>query len=165
MWLVAPNKEKRMNLPKAGEKAPDFEALTDSGESIKLSDFLGKDVVLYFYPRADTPGCTKEACGFRDDFSAYQKKGVVVLGVSPDTVKKQSNFKHKFELPFTLIADDDHKVSELFGVWGLKKFMGREYEGVHRITFLIDKKGVIREVFEKVKPDLHSAEILAALEG
>ena len=154
-----------MNMPKPGEKAPDFEATSDSGDTIKLSDYKGKDIVLYFYPRADTPGCTKEACGFRDDYSAYKKKGVVVLGVSPDTVKKQSNFKNKFELPFTLIADEQHEVSELYGVWGPKKFMGREYEGVHRTTFLIDKKGVIKQVFEKVKPDIHSEEILAALES
>jgi peroxiredoxin Q/BCP len=152
-----------MNIPQPGENAPDFEALTDAGEPIKLSDFRGKDVVLYFYPRADTPGCTKEACGFRDDYSAYKKKGVAVLGVSPDTVKKQSNFKEKFELPFTLIADEEHSISELYGVWGLKKFMGREYEGVHRTTFLIDKEGKIKQIFEKVKPDTHSTEILAAL--
>jgi peroxiredoxin Q/BCP len=153
-----------MDLPQPGELAPNFEALTDAGEPIKLSDFRGKDIVLYFYPRADTPGCTKEACGFRDDYSAYKKKGVTVLGVSPDTVKKQANFKEKFELPFTLIADEEHSISELYGVWGLKKFMGREYEGVHRTTFLIDKQGKIKQVFEKVKPDAHSAEILAALE-
>jgi peroxiredoxin Q/BCP len=154
-----------MKLPQPGDPAPAFEALTDTGQSIKLSDYRGKNVVLYFYPRADTPGCTKEACGFRDDISVYEDKGVVVLGVSPDTVKKQAKFKNKFKLPFTLIADDEHLVSELYGAWGLKKFMGREYEGVHRITFLIDKKGVIREVFEKVKPETHSTEILAALEG
>ena len=154
-----------MKRPQRGESAPEFEAITDAGQSIKLSDYRGKNVVLYFYPRADTPGCTKEACGFRDNFSIYKKKGVVVLGVSPDTVKKQANFKNKFELPFTLIADDEHKVSELYGVWGLKKFMGREYEGVHRITFLIDKDGMTKDVFEKVKPETHSAEILAALES
>jgi peroxiredoxin Q/BCP len=154
-----------MKLPQPGDPAPAFEALTDTGQSIKLSDYRGKNVVLYFYPRADTPGCTKEACGFRDDISVYEDKGVVVLGVSPDTVKKQAKFKNKFKLPFTLIADDEHLVSELYGAWGLKKFMGREYEGVHRITFLIDKNGVIREVFEKVKPETHSTEILAALEG
>lgn len=154
-----------MKLPKPGQTAPDFEGFTDEGKPIKLSDYRGKDVVLYFYPRADTPGCTKEACGFRDDYMAYKKKGVVVLGVSPDTVKKQSNFKTKFELPFTLIADEEHQISDLYGVWGPKKFMGREYEGVHRTTFLIDKEGKIKQVFEKVKPDTHSAEILAALES
>jgi peroxiredoxin Q/BCP len=154
-----------MKLPQSGDPAPDFEALTDSGESIKLSNFQGKYVVLYFYPRADTPGCTKEACGFRDEYSAYKKRGVVLLGVSPDTVKKQANFKNKFELPFTLIADEEHNISDLYGVWGLKKFMGREYEGVHRTTFLIDKEGVIKQVFEKVKPETHSAEILIALDS
>lgn len=153
-----------MALPKPGKKAPDFESQTDSGDPIKLSDFLGKDVVLFFYPKADTPGCTKEACGFRDSFSAYQKQGVVILGVSPDTVKKQANFKEKFELPYTLIADEGHSISDLYGVWGLKKFMGREYEGVHRTTFLIDKEGKIKQVFEKVQPETHSAEILAALD-
>ncbi len=153
-----------MTLPKPGDPAPEFEALTDRGEPIKLSDFKGKDIVLYFYPRADTPGCTKEACGFRDDYSMYKKRGVVVLGVSPDSVKQQTKFKDKYELPFTLIADDEHKVSQLYGVWGPKKFMGREFEGVHRTTFLIDKKGKIREVFEKVKPETHSTEILAALD-
>jgi peroxiredoxin Q/BCP len=154
-----------MKLPQSGDPAPDFEALTNSGESIKLSNFQGKYVVLYFYPRADTPGCTKEACGFRDEYSAYKKRGVVLLGVSPDTVKKQANFKNKFELPFTLIADEEHNISDLYGVWGLKKFMGREYEGVHRTTFLIDKEGVIKQVFEKVKPETHSAEILVALDS
>lgn len=154
-----------MEAPQAGDQAPDFEALTDNGDPITLSDFKGKDVVLYFYPRADTPGCTKEACGFRDDYSEYRKQGVIVLGVSPDTVKQQAKFKDKFDLPFTLIADEDHRISDLYGVWGLKKFMGREYEGVHRTTFLIDKQGVIRQVFTNVKPDTHSTEILAAIEA
>jgi peroxiredoxin Q/BCP len=152
-----------MKRPQPGETAPDFTSQTDSGEPIKLSDFHGKDVVLYFYPRADTPGCTKEACDFRDDYRTYTKKGVVILGVSPDTVKRQAHFKQKFELPFTLLADDDHSISDLYGAWGPKKFMGKEYDGVHRITFLIDREGQIVEVFEKVKPGTHSAEILAAL--
>ncbi len=154
-----------MKLLEAGNPAPDFEAQTDQGEAFKLSDLRGKPLVLYFYPRADTPGCTKEACGFRDDFSAYKKKGVEIVGVSPDTVKKQSNFKDKFELPFTLIADEDHRIADLYGVWGLKKFMGREYEGVHRVTYLIDADGEIVHVFEKVKPEEHSAEILAMLDS
>ena len=153
-----------MQLLKAGNPAPDFEAQTDRGETFKLSDLFGKPLVLYFYPRADTPGCTKEACGFRDDFSAYKKNGVEIVGVSPDTVKKQSKFKDKFELPFTLIADEDHRIADLYGVWGLKKFMGREYEGVHRVTYLIDAEGEIVHVFEKVKPEEHSAEILAMLD-
>jgi peroxiredoxin Q/BCP len=152
-----------MELPEVGQLAPDFEAMDDTGEQIKLSDYHGKEVVLYFYPRADTPGCTKEACGFRDDYSAYDKAGVVILGVSPDTVRDQAKFKQKWDLPFPLIADDDHVIAEVYGVWGLKKFMGREYEGVHRTTFLIDKDGRVQQVFEKVKPAEHSKEILAAI--
>ena len=153
-----------MEFLEVGIPAPDFEAQTDRGETFKLSDLRGKPLVLYFYPRADTPGCTKEACGFRDDFSAYGKKGVEIIGVSPDSVKKQSKFKDKFDLPFTLIADEDHRIAELYGVWGLKKFMGREFEGVHRVTYLINAEGEIVHVFEKVKPEEHSAEILAMLD-
>ena len=154
-----------MPIPEAGEQAPDFELLSDTDQPIKLSDFRGKHVVLYFYPKADTPGCTTEACNFRDDYSMYEEKGVVILGVSPDTVAKQSKFKTKHTLPFTLLADPENKVSETYGVWGLKKFMGREYMGVHRTTFLIDPEGKIVQVFENVKPATHSAEILEALEG
>jgi peroxiredoxin Q/BCP len=153
-----------MSMPKVGELAPDFEVLNDQGEVVHLSDFRGKNIVLYFYPRADTPGCTKEACAFRDDYSAYEKAGVTILGVSPDSVKDQVKFKQKYDLPFSLLADEDHSISGAYGVWGLKKFMGREYEGVFRTTFLIDEKGAIRQVFEKVKPAEHSQEILAALE-
>ncbi len=153
-----------MSTPKIGETAPDFEVLDDTGETIHLSNYLGKKVVLYFYPRADTPGCTKEACAFRDDYSAYSDRGVVILGVSPDSVEKQAKFKQKFQLPFALLADDDHKISEAYGVWGPKKFMGKEYEGVHRTTFLIDPEGKIKQVFKKVKPAEHSKEILEAFE-
>jgi peroxiredoxin Q/BCP len=152
-----------MELPTVGEQAPDFEALTDEGESMRLSDHQGKVVVLYFYPRADTPGCTKEACGFRDDYSAYEDARVVILGVSPDSVKDQAKFKKKFELPFTLLADEDHEIADQYSVWGQKNFMGREYEGVHRTTFLIDEVGKILAVFEKVKPAEHSEEILASI--
>lgn len=152
-----------MPLPEPGELAPDFELLSDADQTIKLSDFQGQYVVLYFYPRADTPGCTTEACGFRDDYSMYEAKGVVILGISPDTVTKQSKFKAKHVLPFTLLADPEKTVSEAYGVWGLKKFMGREYMGVHRTTFLIDPEGKIIQVFKKVKPATHSAEILDAL--
>lgn len=151
-------------MPKVGHEAPNFELLTDEGEPLRLSDLRGKTIVLYFYPRADTPGCTKEACGFRDDYSAYEERGVLILGVSPDTVADQSKFKEKYELPFTLLDDTDHKVSEAYGVWGLKKFMGKEYMGVMRTTFLIGPKGTILRVFEKVKPAEHSQEILAALD-
>ncbi len=147
-----------------GHKAPEFKLLDQNSQFVSLESFRGQHVLLYFYPKADTPGCTKEACAFRDDYSAYSDRGVVILGVSPDTVKKQAKFKQKFQLPFTLLADDDHKISETYGVWGPKKFMGKEYEGVHRTTFLIDSEGKIKQVFEKVKPAEHSVEILEAFE-
>jgi peroxiredoxin Q/BCP len=153
-----------MNLPEVGKPAPGFDALDDKGEPIKLSDYRGKEVVLYFYPRADTPGCTKEACAFRDDYSAYEEAGVVILGVSPDTVKKQAKFKEKWDLPFPLIADEDHSIADAYGVWGPKKFMGREYEGIHRTTFIIDKDGKVKKVFENVRPAEHSQEILAEMQ-
>lgn len=147
-----------------GKPAPDFELLDESGKMVRLSDFRGKPVVLYFYPKDDTPGCTKEACGFRDNYMAYQEKGVVILGVSPDSPRSHAKFKAKYHLPFTLLSDPKREVIETFGVWGKKKFMGREYEGVLRTTFLIDREGLIRKVFENVKPAEHSAEILAAFE-
>jgi peroxiredoxin Q/BCP len=139
--------------------------LSDEGQPVKLSDYQGRNVLLYFYPRADTPGCTKEACGFRDDYSAYADHDVVILGVSPDTVLKQSKFKVKHDLPFTLLADTENLVSKAYGVWGLKKIFGQETMGIHRTTFLIDPEGTVQQVFEKVKPAIHSAEILSALEG
>jgi peroxiredoxin Q/BCP len=151
-----------MPLP-AGIPAPDFELPDDTNTSRKLSDFRGKNVVLYFYPEDDTPGCTKEACNFRDDYSAYEKANVVILGVSPNDVKSHVKFKNKFGLPFPLLADLGHKVCDLYGVWGPKKFMGREYEGVLRTTFLIDAAGNIVKVFEKVRPAEHSEEVLSAL--
>ncbi len=147
-----------------GIQAPDFSLPDQDGNIRKLSEYLGKPVVLYFYPKDDTPGCTKEACSFRDDFSIYEKAGVVILGVSPDTPKKHTKFRDKHNLPFTLLADEDHQVCELYQVWGRKKFMGREYDGVFRTTFLIDPHGKIVKVFKNVKPDGHSAEVLAALE-
>ncbi|HSK88783.1 MAG TPA: thioredoxin-dependent thiol peroxidase [Anaerolineales bacterium] len=151
-----------MTLP-AGIPAPDFELSDDENIPRKLSDFRGKNVVLYFYPKDDTPGCTTEACNFRDDYSAYEKAEVAVLGVSPDTVKSHVKFKQKFQLPFPLLADEGHKVCDLYGVWGEKKFMGREYQGVLRTTFLIDKNGKIVKVFENVRPAEHSTEVLSAL--
>ena len=150
-----------MPLP-AGMPAPDFELLDDTNVLRKLSDFRGTNVVLYFYPADDTPGCTKEACNFRDDYSAYEKANIQILGVSPDTVKSHVKFKQKFQLPFPLLADEGHKVCDLYGVWGPKKFMGKEYEGVLRTTFLIDENGKIVKVFEKVRPAEHSAEVLSA---
>lgn len=143
--------------------APDFELKDETGQARKLSDYRGKDVVLYFYPKDDTSGCTTEACNFRDDYSMYEKAGVVILGVSPDSPESHAKFKAKYHLPFTLLADEEHKVCELFGVWGKKKMYGREYEGVYRTTYLISKDGTILKVFENVKPADHSAEILASL--
>ena len=147
----------------AGIPAPDFELLDDTNILRKLSDFHGKNVVLYFYPKDDTPGCTKEACNFRDDYSAYEKAEVVILGVSPDDVESHVKFKKKFQIPFPLLADEGHKVSDLYGAWGPKKFMGKAYEGVLRTTYLIDGNGTIVKVFEDVRPAEHSTEVLSAL--
>lgn len=149
----------------SGIPAPDFEMLDDTNTPRKLSDYHGKNIVLYFYPKDDTPGCTKEACNFRDDYSAYEQAGVVILGVSPDSVASHVKFKNKFQLQFPLLADDDHKVCDLYEVWGPKKFMGKEYEGVLRTTFLIDMDGNIKRVFENVRPSEHSAELLKELLG
>jgi len=146
-----------------GTIAPDFTLLDETSSPRKLSDYLGQPVVLYFYPKDDTPGCTIEACAFRDDYDSYQDAGVTILGVSPDSPKMHTRFKKKYHLPFTLLADTGHEVCELYGVWGRKKFMGREYDGVFRTTFLIGADGVIIHVFENVKPAGHSAEILQAL--
>lgn len=147
----------------AGILAPDFELQDENGKERRLSEFRGKPVVLYFYPKDDTPGCTTEACSFRDAYADYTAAGVTVLGVSPDAPKSHTKFKEKFSLPFTLLADTDHKVAEAYGVWGRKKFMGREYDGVFRTTFLIDPDGKIMKVFENVKPEGHSQEVLATL--
>lgn len=141
--------------------APDFALIDETGAPRKLSDYRGKDVVLYFYPKDDTPGCTTEACAFRDDYGDYEKAGVVILGVSADNPKSHAKFKEKYGLPFTLLSDEDHKVCELYGVWAMKKMMGREYMGILRTTFLISKEGVVKKVFEDVKPAGHSREILA----
>jgi thioredoxin-dependent peroxiredoxin len=151
-----------MAIP-AGIPAPDFQLLDDTNTPRKLSDYRGKNVVLYFYPKDDTPGCTKEACNFRDDYSAYEKAGVIILGVSPDSVESHVKFKKKFQLQFPLLADEGHKVCDLYGTWGPKKIMGKEYEGVLRTTFLIDENGKIVKVFENVRPAEHSADLLAAL--
>ncbi len=143
--------------------APDFSLLDETGQERKLSDFRGKTVLLYFYPKDDTPGCTTEACNFRDDYSSYEKAGVTILGVSPDSVKSHVKFKQKYHLPFTLLADEDHDVCELYDVWKLKKQYGREYYGVARTSYLISADGMIRKVFENVKPAEHSVEVLAAV--
>ena len=145
--------------------APEFSLADENGVTRSLADYRGKAVVLYFYPKDDTPGCTTEACAFRDDYSAYEAAGVVILGVSPDTSKSHTKFKEKFHLPFTLLADVEHKVCELYGAWGLKKFMGKEYDGVLRSTFLIGPDGTLLKVWEGVKPDGHSAQVLAVLKA
>ena len=144
----------------SGIPAPEFEMFDDTNTLRKLSDFRGRNVILYFYPKDDTPGCTKEACNFRDDYSAYEKAGIVILGVSPDDVASHVKFKKKFQLQFPLLADDEHKVCNAYGVWGPKKFMGKEYEGVLRTTFLIDGEGMIKKVYENVRPAEHSTELL-----
>jgi peroxiredoxin Q/BCP len=147
----------------SGIPAPDFALPDETGTVRRLADFRGRTVVLYFYPKDDTPGCTTEACNFRDDYSAYQQAGVTILGVSPDSPKSHAKFKQKFQLPFSLLADEDHAVCEAYNVWGPKKFMGKEYMGVSRTTFVIDPEGNIKKVFENVKPSDHSAEVLAAV--
>jgi thioredoxin-dependent peroxiredoxin len=144
-----------------GGPAPSFELDASTGQRIKLSDFAGKNtVVLYFYPKADTPGCTKQACGFRDARAAYEKVGVVVLGISPDPIAKVKRFAEKFRLNFPLLADPDHSIADQYGVWGEKKFMGRRYMGVARTTFVIGKDGRIAHVFENVKAAGHEQEVL-----
>lgn len=144
-------------------EAPDFELPDSEGNIHKLSDYRGKPVVLYFYPKDDTSGCTTEACEFRDDYDVYKKAGVEILGISPDSSKSHAKFQNKYDLPFTLLADEDHKVLEKYGVWGKKKMYGREYFGVLRTTFLISSSGKILKVFENVKPKGHSSEVLSAL--
>jgi len=146
-----------------GAQAPAFNLLDETSTSRSLADYRGHAIVLYFYPKDDTPGCTKEACSFRDDYSAYAQAGVVILGVSPDSPASHARFKEKYNLPFTLLSDMGHKVCDLYGVWGLKKLMGNPYEGVLRTTFLVGADGKVIKVFENVKPAEHSAEILEAL--
>ena len=143
-----------------GDIAPDFVALNEFGQSTSLSEFLGKKVILYFYPKDMTPGCTAESCNLGENYASLQEKGFVVLGVSPDSSKSHQKFIDKYNLPFSLIADEDKAVIKVFGVWGPKKFMGREYDGVHRTTFVVDEDGVIEKVFSKVKTKDHTKQIL-----
>jgi len=146
-----------------GKPAPEFTLEDDAGETVSLSDFRGKPVVLYFYPKDDTPGCTAQACGIRDAYGEFEQAGAVVLGVSPDRVSKHVKFKEKYDLPFTLLADPEHEVAERYGVWGEKKYMGRLYVGVSRTTFVIAPDGTVAEVMENVKPDSHADDVLASL--
>lgn len=148
---------------KVGDKAPPFSLEADSGPKVALKDLKGKPVVLYFYPKDDTSGCTTEACEFRDNWKAVQARGAVVLGVSPDTVASHEKFKAKYKLPFTLLADPDHAVAEAYGAWGEKSMYGRKYHGILRSTFIIDGAGRISTIFPRVKPRGHAAEVLAAL--
>jgi len=149
---------------KEGDKAPDFTVRDGEGKTVKLKDFRGKKVVLYFYPKDDTPGCTREACAFRDAFGKFKRRGIEVLGVSLDSEASHKKFAAKFDLPFRLLADTDKAISEAYGTYGEKKFMGRKYMGNHRMTFLIDEKGKIKKIFDKVKPDEHAGEVLEAFE-
>jgi thioredoxin-dependent peroxiredoxin len=146
-----------------GQPAPDFELTSDSGETVKLSALRGKPVVLYFYPKDDTPGCTTQACGIRDAYGEFEQAGAVVLGVSPDSESSHVKFKDKYGLPFTLLADSDHAVAEQYGVWGEKTFAGKTYLGVNRSTFVIDTDGNVKKVMHDVKPATHADDVLAAL--
>ena len=148
-----------------GEKAPDFRLQDDKSELVSLSDFKGQTVVLYFYPKDDTTGCTAEACAFRDSFQRFKKSNAVILGISPDSAKKHAKFKKKYELPFTLLVDEDHKLAEAYGLWVEKIFYGRKYMGVARTTIIIGEDGKIQHVFEKVDPVGHADEVMAFLEG
>lgn len=149
-----------MKTLQAGDKAPDFKVNDQDGNSISSADYKGKKWVVFFYPKADTPGCTAEACNLRDNYDELQKQGFELLGVSADTEKRQNKFKEKYNLPFPLLADENKEVINAFGVWGPKKFMGMEFDGIHRKTFLINKEGIIESVIEKVKTKDHAAQIL-----
>jgi peroxiredoxin Q/BCP len=152
-----------MAMLDVGDKAPAFSLEDQSGKTVKLSDFKGKTVVLYFYPKDDTPGCTREACAFRDEHSALRKAGAVVLGVSPDSGVSHAKFAGKYDLPFPLLADTDHAVSEKYGAWGEKSLYGRKFMGIHRSTFLIDGSGKVAHVWPKVKVDGHVDQVLEAI--
>jgi len=146
-----------------GKPAPDFELTSDTGEQVKLSDFRGQPVVLYFYPKDDTPGCTKQACDIRDEYAEFKERGAVVLGVSPDDEASHVKFRDKDRLPFTLLADPEHEASEAYGVWGERKYMGRTYMGITRSTFIIDSDGNVSKAMRGVKADTHAEKVLAAL--
>lgn len=148
---------------KIGDKAPDFKGVDENGRKVSLSDFKGKRLILYFYPKDNTPGCTTEACDLRDNYNMWIKKGYEIIGVSPDSTQSHIKFKEKYKLPFTLISDPDKEIIKQFGVWGLKKLYGREYEGLLRTTFIIDENGIISNIFEKVKTKDHTNQILETI--
>lgn len=152
-----------MAMPAVGDSAPDFTLLDQDGNAHTLSAYRGKHVLIYFYPKDDTPGCTKQACALRDAWPDFSKLNAIVLGISADSVKKHKRFIEKYELPFTLLADESKAVVNSYGVWGRKKFMGREYDGIFRTSFLIAPDGTIAKVYENVKPELHAAEVLKDL--
>lgn len=149
-----------MTTLKTGDKAPNFSGLDQNGTTHTLADYKGKKLVVFFYPKASTPGCTAEACDLRDNYARFQANNYALLGVSADSAKAQAKFIEKFDLPFPLLADEDKSVIQAFGVWGPKKFMGREYDGIHRTTFVIDENGIIEEVISDVKTKAHTAQIL-----
>ncbi len=150
---------------KKGDKAPRFEGIDQDGQPVSLDDFKGKKLILYFYPKDNTPGCTTEACNLRDHYAELRARGYEVVGVSPDSPRRHRNFIAKYELPFRLIADEDHRIAQAYGVWGKKKMYGREYEGIYRTTFVIDEDGTIEAVFPKVDVKRHAEQILEALEA
>jgi peroxiredoxin Q/BCP len=149
-----------MNTLQVGDTVPSFTTTDQDGNPIALSDFKGKKLIVFFYPKASTPGCTAEACNLRDNYKALQDAGYTLLGVSADSEKRQKNFSTKYEFPFQLLADEDHNVINAFGVWGPKKFMGKEYDGIHRTTFKVDENGVVTDVISKVKTKDHAAQLL-----
>ncbi|MFD1162268.1 MULTISPECIES: thioredoxin-dependent thiol peroxidase [Hwangdonia] len=149
-----------MNTLKQGDAVSNFSAKDEQGNTVSLSNYKGKKLIVFFYPRANTPGCTAEACNLRDNYEVLKEKGYELLGVSADSARKQSNFKKKYNFPFPLLADEDKTVINAFGVWGPKKFMGREFDGIHRKTFIIDEKGLVERVIDKVKTKDHAAQIL-----
>jgi peroxiredoxin Q/BCP len=149
-----------MTKLKAGDKAPNFSAKDEQGNTVSLSDYSGKKLVVFFYPKANTPTCTTEACNLRDHYKDLKNKGYEILGVSADSQKKQSNFKEKYDFPYPLLADEDKEVIKAFDVWGEKKFMGRTFDGIHRVTFVIDEQGIIEKVIDNVKAKIHTEQIL-----
>ena len=150
-----------MTTLKVGDKAPNFNSVNQDGNPVSLTDYKGKKLVVFFYPKANTPTCTVEACNLGENYKALQDAGYEILGVSGDSQKRQQNFRNKFDFPYPLLADVDKSVIEAFGVWGPKKFMGREFDGIHRLTFVIDENGVIEKIIDKVKAKIHSEQILA----
>ena len=149
-----------MNTLKQGDKVPDFSVKDEQGNIVSLNDFKGKKLIVFFYPKANTPGCTAEACNLRDNYEILKKQGYELLGVSADSSKQQMNFKDKYDFPFSLLADEDKTVINAFGVWGPKKFMGKEYDGIHRMTFIIDENGMVQRVIDNVKTKDHASQIL-----